>query len=167
MTANPFVPRHRFRRRPQRGFTVVELMVTVALVATLSALAAPSLRQLIATQRVRTAASALNESLWLARSEAVKRNTNVTFKFNKGTVTDWDVVEGLTGVGTSLHHQDGYPAITATTAPPGDDVLFTFNPYGRLTSGTGWVKLEVASAGAFRFVCVSSTGRASVQELAC
>ena len=146
----------------RRGFTTTELMVTLGVVAVLSTIAAPAFRQMIATQRVRTAASALTESLWLARSEAVKRNANVSFTLANGTLTGWNIVQGA----TTLHSQDGFPNVTATPST-GANTTFTFNPYGRLSAGVPWVKLEVTSASAYRYVCISSTGRAVVQEVAC
>ena len=152
-------------RRLSWGFTLIELMVTVTVVALFASLAAPSFRQLVATQRVRTAASAITESLLVARSEAVKRNTNVTFKVTNGTIADWDVAEGLDGTGPSLHHQEGFPSISSTIA--GGDVLYTFNPFGRLSVGKKQVKLEAASAGVVRYVCVSTMGRVVVQETSC
>jgi type IV fimbrial biogenesis protein FimT len=145
-------------------------MVTIAIVAIFSSLAAPSFRKLIAAQRTRSAASALTESLWLARSESIKRDDNVTFKFNNtGTntvVSAWEVTQSTNGTGTSLHHQDGFPSVLATTST-GSDVLFTFNRYGRLAAGSGWVKLGVPGANVYRWVCVSASGRATVQETAC
>lgn len=54
------------RQRTASGFTLVELMVTVAVAAIFAAIATPSFRELIAKQRMRSASSALLESLWLA-----------------------------------------------------------------------------------------------------
>ncbi|MES2361066.1 MAG: GspH/FimT family pseudopilin [Pseudomonadota bacterium] len=61
-----------------QGFTLLELMVTVAVLAVISALAAPSFKQLLAAQRVRVSAYNIVSDLVLARSEAVKRGENVT-----------------------------------------------------------------------------------------
>ncbi len=63
--------------RLRRGFTVVEMLMTVTLLAVLVALGAPNLRNLLISQRVKTAASDLHLSLSLARSEAIKRNAAV------------------------------------------------------------------------------------------
>lgn len=60
-----------------RGFTLIELMVTIAISAILAGLAAPSFQDLIASNRLKSHASSLLSSLLLARSEAIKRNSRV------------------------------------------------------------------------------------------
>ena len=65
-------------RRPQQtGFTLVELMIVVALVAILLALAAPSFRETIARNRLEGVAGELSTDFQYARSEAVARNAQV------------------------------------------------------------------------------------------
>ncbi len=64
-------------RLRQRAFTIIELMITVVIVAILASVAAPSMRDMLLTSKVRTAASDLYESVILARSEAIKRVANV------------------------------------------------------------------------------------------
>jgi type IV fimbrial biogenesis protein FimT len=61
----------------QKGFTLVELMITVIIVAVLLSLAAPGFVELLERNRLQSAASNLYTSLVLARSEALKRNTPV------------------------------------------------------------------------------------------
>lgn len=60
-----------------RGLTLIELMVTIAIAAILAGLAAPSFRELMASNQLKSHASALLSSLLLARSEALKRNGRV------------------------------------------------------------------------------------------
>lgn len=60
------------------GFTLVELMVTIAIVAIIATLAAPSFTELSANQRVKAAASNLFISILRARSEAITRDTTIT-----------------------------------------------------------------------------------------
>ncbi len=59
-----------------RGFTMVELMVVVAIMAILAAVGGPSFLNMMQWTRVSAAASALQVSLSLARSDAVKRGSN-------------------------------------------------------------------------------------------
>jgi len=66
-------------RRIARGFTVVELMITVAVVAILTLAAAPSLQDWVLNTRVRSTAEALQNGLRLAQSEAVRRSRQVVF----------------------------------------------------------------------------------------
>lgn len=59
------------------GFSLIELMVTIAIAAILSALAAPSYRALIIDNSISTQASDLAGVLAFARSEAAKRGMTV------------------------------------------------------------------------------------------
>ncbi|MDE2613641.1 MAG: GspH/FimT family protein [Burkholderiales bacterium] len=61
----------------QRGFTLVEMMVVVALLAILLAAAAPGMREFSAANRLATTKSAFTGALALARTEAAKRGSGV------------------------------------------------------------------------------------------
>jgi type IV fimbrial biogenesis protein FimT len=63
--------------RRDRGFTTLELMVTVAIAAMLAAVAAPGMLDFIRSNRLSTAARQFDADLVLARREAIKRNTRV------------------------------------------------------------------------------------------
>ena len=152
------------RRRAGRGFTLVEMMTVVSIVAILVTVAAPSFAEMVATQRVRAAASALTESLWLARAEATKRNTDVGFAFADAQ-TGWTIRDPA-GSATPLLVQSGFAGIEFTTQG-GDAVRFNFNAYGRLSAGGGWVQVGDAHAGVYRCVAVSTTGRATTTKGPC
>lgn len=151
-------------RRHDRGFTLVELMTVVAIVAILATSAAPSFRQLIATQRIRSAASAITESLWLTRAEALKRNTSVGFLF-VGAATEWNVPDP-SGGNTPLLTQPAFPTVNSVTQN-GGSVQFNFNAYGRLATGSGWIQLGDDSAGVYRCLVVATTGRATALNGRC
>jgi type IV fimbrial biogenesis protein FimT len=70
-------PRAQFMRSAMtapRGFTLIELMVTVAVLAIIIALATPSFTSVINSNRLSSHANELVASLQLARMEAVRRN---------------------------------------------------------------------------------------------
>jgi type IV fimbrial biogenesis protein FimT len=73
-------------RRPfrRRGLTLVELLIVVAVLAVLATLVAPSVRDLVLMQRLRSINSQLVTDLQFARSEAVARGVMVRFGFNLG-----------------------------------------------------------------------------------
>jgi type IV fimbrial biogenesis protein FimT len=64
----------------QRGFTAIELMVVIAIVALLTALAAPSFTPVIERWRVRQSVDGLQSAVYFARSEAIKRGGNITIR---------------------------------------------------------------------------------------
>jgi type IV fimbrial biogenesis protein FimT len=66
---------------PRRGVTVVEMMVVVTVAAIILALAVPSMREMLARQRVAAVNAELVTDLQFARSEAVARNREVYVSF--------------------------------------------------------------------------------------
>lgn len=73
-----------------RGFTLVELMVTAAVVAILAMAAAPSLKEFFVRYRLRGAVEEVLAVLGTARQGAVEADRNVKIKFSDD-VTDWCV----------------------------------------------------------------------------
>jgi type IV fimbrial biogenesis protein FimT len=143
---------------------LVELMIVVALIAILASLAGPSFRQLLARQRVHSATSAITEALWVARAEALKRNRDVGFAF-VDAATEWSVPDPDGGA-TPLLTQPAHRTVSSATQS-GATVQFTFNAYGRLSSGTGWIQLGDSAAGVYRCLTVASTGRTTSIEGKC
>lgn len=80
----PLIQRH--RRVRLLGVTLIELMIVLAVAATLIALTAPSFKRMIDMQRLRAINAALITDLQFARSEAASRNQQVWVEFdNTGT----------------------------------------------------------------------------------
>jgi len=65
-------------RRRFSGFTLLEALVVLALVAVLASMAAPAMGRLRQQQRMQAQAEALFSSLMLARSEALRQQQRVT-----------------------------------------------------------------------------------------
>ena len=90
------------------GFTAIELMVVVAIVAILAALAGPSFTPLIESWRTRQAAEGLESSLYFARSEAIKRGGNVIIQKTPNNTDGCTLAPGVTdwGCGWSVCADD-------------------------------------------------------------
>jgi len=73
----------------QRGLTLVELAVTVALSAILVGIAVPSFSAWQGNSRIRASADTIHAGLRLARAESITRNTSVTFTLQANG--DWTV----------------------------------------------------------------------------
>ncbi|MGV3572732.1 MAG: GspH/FimT family pseudopilin [Ramlibacter sp.] len=64
-------------RRRHRGFNLVEVAVTLAILGTLTGFAAPDMAEMIHAQRLGGVTNDVLQQLHLARSEAIKRNRRV------------------------------------------------------------------------------------------
>ncbi len=93
------------RLQASNGFTLIELMVTVAVVGILAVVGVPAMAGLINANRINGASDNLTAALQLARSEAIRRGTSVTVcASNDGqacaTTASWDrwIVRGRDNV---------------------------------------------------------------------
>lgn len=75
----------------QRGITIVEVLIAVAIVGLLMALAAPSATTWIQNNQLRSAADSIFNGIQTARIEALKRNTMVSFQLTDPASTAWQV----------------------------------------------------------------------------
>lgn len=73
--------------RAQRGFTIVELMIGVGIVAMLLMLAVPSMSDYLQSSKLSTAANSYQAGLQLARAEAIRMNVPVQFLLTDSPVT--------------------------------------------------------------------------------
>jgi type IV fimbrial biogenesis protein FimT len=62
------------------GFSLIELLVGIAILGTLTSMALPGFRSMIQNSRVRSLSESINSGLQLARAEAVRRNKQVRFQ---------------------------------------------------------------------------------------
>jgi type IV fimbrial biogenesis protein FimT len=128
-------PRPPCRRIRARGFTLIELMVALAVAALLFAIGVPMLRDVTLGSRLSAAANDLLASVQLARSEAIKRNLAVTLCASDDGATcaaaggwelGWIVVDGA---GTVIQLQSAQPAGYRMTQA-GGTLPLTFQPIG-------------------------------------
>lgn len=118
----------------QLGFTLHEMLVTMAMLAVLLGLAVPTFDTFIKNQRVRNTAFDLTSALLLARSEATKRNADVVVTRLGGGWHDGWTITTVTADGTqTLMQHDPAPGINIATAF--NSVTYRHN--GRLPPGLG------------------------------
>jgi type IV fimbrial biogenesis protein FimT len=156
------------------GITIIELLVSLAVVAILSSIAAPSFISLIQDNRLVTQLNELQASLSFARSEAIKRNNTITTcrshdgqscegkgDWKKGWLIFVDTdVDSIIDIGETILLQHG-PISTNNT--------ITFNRSRIIYNGSGITR--GGSNGTFTFcdkrgissargIVISNTGRA-------
>lgn len=68
-------------QRSERGFTLLEMLVVVAIIATMAAVALPSISNYMRHYRIRGAASDVAGELQTTRSKAIMTNTNAGVTF--------------------------------------------------------------------------------------
>jgi type IV fimbrial biogenesis protein FimT len=72
--------------RVQRGLTLVELMVGLAIAAVLFVAAIPAFQDYLANSRLREGGNALHAQTLFAQSEAIKRNTVVRLEIDSNQI---------------------------------------------------------------------------------
>ncbi len=118
-------------RSRARGFTIVELMVTLMVVAILAGIAMPTMRSVMINARIKGAAQSIQNGLALARAEAVRLNMQVEFVLQGN---GWVIREAITGnVLQEGSGRDGAAGLLLKVTPTGSDRV-TFNAFGQTTS---------------------------------
>jgi type IV fimbrial biogenesis protein FimT len=169
---------YRRPRSQQSGFTIIELMVVMVLLAVMAMLATPSWRTLQARNAIRTLANDYTLSVYFARSEAVRQNAPVTIcPSNDGaTCTDsalengWVVFQGLSDAAAPVILQDTLPRTGVRTAFSTNAVAsraLTFLPNGQPAANFAGNTLRVCPADAAfdslsRDVVMNRTARLTV-----
>jgi type IV fimbrial biogenesis protein FimT len=142
----------------QRGFTLIEVMITLAVLGFLVMLGLPSFAIWINNSKIRTAAEGMTNGLQLARAEAVRQNVQV--QYDQGVQSSWIVCTvastagsnpanrcpsptpyvGFVQQGTSSEGSSNAVVVVngvwPRPSPPGETV--TFNSIGRvIVNGSG------------------------------
>jgi type IV fimbrial biogenesis protein FimT len=85
----------------ERGFSLIELVVTLAVTAILLLAVSPSLTDWMINLHIRNAADGIQQGLQLARQEAIKRNQDVSFYLVSANATDSTVLDSSCALSSS------------------------------------------------------------------
>lgn len=118
----------------QQGFSLIEIAITLVVLAILIMIGGPSLAEWLQNAQIRTGSESILSGLQAARNEAVRRNTNVEFRLtNPATAggTGWIVILANTGeqIQAAANSEGARNAIATPT--PNDAAAVTFNGFGR------------------------------------
>lgn len=165
------------RPSPARGFTLIELMTVIAVLAIVASLAAPSFRSFIDNQRLRNASFDLVSDLTLARGEALKRAAVVAITptaVDGGWHQGWRVEVGGAG-GELISQRADLPAplrFAAKNSGGADIGSIAFGADGRVVGAATPVSVGVSfkePPAHLKPSCVrlDATGRARSDKGAC
>jgi type IV fimbrial biogenesis protein FimT len=137
-----------------RGFTLIELIVAMAVLGILAAVAAPAIGEYLATQRLKGAAEELQTDLQFARMESVQRNASITVTLAS---TGYTIAQGATTI-KSVTLGSGSNVSAGTT------MVATFDPVRSTASVTNGPDITVANTATARTlrVSLSTMGRVSI-----
>jgi type IV fimbrial biogenesis protein FimT len=135
-------------RRGQRGFSLIELVIAITIVALLLLVAVPAMQTWVSDARVRTAAESFQNAVRLAQAEAVKRSRTAVVMLTDGEPkldatpaangTRWVVrlLERKTSDSEeeSLFVRGGGEASSGEVTVGGDISLICFNAFGQQTT---------------------------------
>ena len=146
-----------------RGFTLVEMMTVVSILAVLLGIVAPSFSGFLASQQAKALTYDLTSDLMLARNEALKRNVSVSItRDGTGWEQGWTVATVATA--EQLDHRNAAAqAVTISGAP----ASITFDPNGRVSAPLGAVRITIGGGPNFRCLQLDPSGRVRSSYGAC
>lgn len=169
-----------------RGFTLVEVLASIAILAVLAAMAAPAFQTITERMKVSTVTDELSAALTLTRGNAIQNNGNVTLRKLSATEAGlasgcntaenwscgWRVFRDVNGNGTVDAGDEvvyTFPITNQVTVMrPGENERMTANRWGQV-NGINAVRFTVAPTGnsalaASTAICMNSGGRIRVLE---
>ncbi len=167
------------RMRRSRGFTLIELMVTIAVLAIALAVTVPSFREFVRRNHLAAATNNVASALALARSEAVKRATRVTVAPSSNWTSGWQVfvddpVTGTVGVydaGETLLrvYEPSGSSSAAISLDDSSGGYVSYLPTGvsDVNGSAGSGDFEVCIEGTSRVISIINTGRVSTAPGTC
>jgi type IV fimbrial biogenesis protein FimT len=125
-----------FHKARHQGFSLVELMIVIAIFSITLTFGVSSYRIWVQNTQIRNAAESIQNGIQRARAEAVKCNTNVAFTL--GVASSWTITHvaacGSNAAGSTLESRssgEGSKNVTVATTPSTATTI-TFNNLGTI-----------------------------------
>lgn len=163
-------------RSRSAGFSLLELMLVIAILGVMASLALPGFGYLSANTKVKSASTELYLAMIRARSEAVKRNRGVSITADaSGWQGGWQIIVDGNNDGDYLDTPDDDRIVSqqgtlkgVTVTEDGGATSVVYRPTGRLPSGAVAPDFEIKSVDADydslkRNLTVDLTGRPYVE----
>ncbi len=128
------------------GFTLMELMITIAIIAIMSALVIPNLMSWFPQYRLNVAAREMVSTIQMARLKAIKGNTDIVVAVNVGA--DSITVFEDNGAGSGDVDNNGIPDNAVNWIRDGNERIFATEP---LPPGIDITAANFNAAAAVRF----------------
>lgn len=149
-------------RRCGKGFSLVELMVVIAILAVAASVAVPSFTRMIATQRLSSAAADIHSAFLQARSLAISRNESVAaVPAADGWAAGWTVRQ-VASPNTVFHRAGAIPGVQVSAGGSA-----TYRSSGRADNSLSLTLTSVTESTLQRCVSLDLTGRPSTANGAC
>jgi type IV fimbrial biogenesis protein FimT len=113
-----------------RGFTIIELMITVVIASILLTIGVPSFQNLIRENRLATQANEFITALNMARSEAIRRGQNVTVTANGGNWNNGWVVTTIDPATAAVTTLRTFDTVGHNLSFSGGTASYTYLPSG-------------------------------------
>lgn len=141
------------------GFTLVELMMVLVILAVLASLAAPSFRGMPEKRRLAAAAEAIYSDLQWARGSAIKSNSSVTATFTGTSSWQYHITGGAVKDIETTFTANEYPGISISGNTFAGGAVTFDNVRGTANNGT----LSLTSPSGYQLnVVVSVLGRVRI-----
>ncbi|MCE8017899.1 prepilin-type N-terminal cleavage/methylation domain-containing protein [Halomonas sp. MCCC 1A17488] len=134
------------------GFTLIELLVTIAVMTIVATIAVPGFQGMLANNRLAADYNVVLSGLNQARSEAIKRRENVTFRVTQSSPWEYRITTADNSDIAIRSARGGQVSVTSTS--------ITFNALGRRANCTSGCDISVDHSDAGDLdLRVSTTGR--------